>query len=57
MRCTFVQNYRNKGIPRTLFHFANNLKYNCDTTGDEPREMNTELEKNYRVMLDIKVNK
>merc|ERR1719481_1597623 len=29
-------------------------KNNCDTTGDEPREMNTELEKNYRVMLDIK---
>merc|ERR1719481_1699632 len=29
-------------------------KNNFDTTGDEPREMNTELEKNYRVMLDIK---
>ena len=30
MRCTLVQNYRNNGIPRTLFHFANNLKHNCD---------------------------
>jgi len=29
-------------------------KTNCDNDEEEPREMNTELEKNYRVMLDIK---
>ena len=32
-------------------------KTNCDNDEEEPREMNKELEKNYRVMLDIKVKK